>query len=172
MPWPGAVGPPMLPGPGSSVRGSTAAGGQSLHKVLNAGLPILGMVVVFGGVLLFEDRRTMILVVLLGILLIEAGVWKLSNPFLPTERRFNELRLEVDLFMELVRELNASAMEARGREADAGSWARFRNTIATMHASVERMGRSAGRGQGEPPTVPPAGDEEEGPGSSLPPELL
>lgn len=142
-----------------------------MHKVLNAGLPILGMVVVFGGVVFLEDRRTMILVVLLGILLIEAGVWKLSNPFLPTERRFNELRLEVDQFMELVRELNGSAMEARGPEGDAGSWARFRNTIATMHASVERMGQAAGRGEGEAPTVPPqAGEEETDP--AVPPTTL
>jgi hypothetical protein len=143
-----------------------------LHKVLNAGLPILGMVVVFGGVVFLEDRRTMILVVLLGILLIEAGVWKLSNPFLPTERRFNELRLEVDQFMELVRELNGSAVEARGVDGDAGSWARFRNTIATMHASVERMGEAAARGPGDPPTVPPAGEEEGDDGPLLPPELL
>lgn len=129
----------------------------------------MGMVVVFGGVVFLEDRRTMILVVLLGILLIEAGVWKLSNPFLPTERRFNELRLEVDQFMELVRELNGAAMEARGPEGDEGSWARFRNTIATMHASVERMGQAAGRGEGDPPTVPPEETEEELETPLLPP---
>jgi hypothetical protein len=142
-----------------------------VHKVLNAGLPILGMVVVFGGVVFLEDRRTMILVVLLGILLIEAGVWKLSNPFLPTERRFNELRLEVDQFMELVRELNGSAVEARGVDGDAGSWARFRNTLATMHSSVERMGQAAARGPGDPPTVPPAGVEVGDDATLLPPDL-
>jgi hypothetical protein len=133
-----------------------------VHKLLNAGLPVAGMIVVFGAVLFLEDRRTMILVVLLGILLIEAGVWKLSNPFLPTERRFNALRLEVDQFMELVRELNGSAIEALSGEGNASAWARFRNTLATMHASVERMGEAAGRGKGEPPTqAPPEGDEEE-----------
>lgn len=130
-----------------------------MHKVLNAGLPVVGMLVVFGAVLFVEDRRTLILVVLLGILLIEAGVWKLSNPFLPTERRFNELRLEVDQFMELVRELNAAAMEARESVDDPAAWARYRNTLATMHASVERMGRAAGRGEGEAGTRPPDGEE-------------
>jgi hypothetical protein len=132
-----------------------------VHKLLNAGLPVVGMIVVFGAVLFLEDRRTMILVVLLGILLIEAGVWKLSNPFLPTERRFNALRLEVDQFMELVRELNGSAVEALSGEGNRRAWARFRNTLATMHASVERMGEAAGRGEGEPPTkAPPEGEEE------------
>lgn len=132
-----------------------------MHKLLNAGLPVAGMIVVFGAVLFLEDRRTMILVVLLGILFIEAGVWKLSNPFLPTERRFNALRLEVDQFMELLRELNGSAIEALSGEGNASAWARFRNTLATMHASVERMGEAAGRGEGAPPTqAPPEGDEE------------
>jgi len=134
-----------------------------VHKLLNAGLPVAGMIVVFGAVLFLEDRRTMILVVLLGILFIEAGVWKLSNPFLPTERRFNALRLEVDQFMELLRELNGSAIEALSGEGNASAWARFRNTLATMHASVERMGEAAGRGEGDPPTqAPPEGEEEEG----------
>jgi len=141
-------------------------GTQTVHKLLNAGLPVAGMIVVFGAVLFLEDRRTMILVVLLGILLIEAGVWKLSNPFLPTERRFNALRLEVDQFMELVRELNGSAIEARSTEENSSSWARFRNTLATMHASVDRMGEAAGSGEGEPATQAPAdaGEEEWGGG--------
>jgi hypothetical protein len=131
-----------------------------VHRILNAGLPIVGMLVVFGAVLFVDDRQTLILAVLLGILLIEAGVWKLSNPFLPTERRFNEMRLEVDQFMELVRELNTSGIEAR-REDDAAAWARFENTLATMHASVERMAAAAGRGEGERPTRVPALEERE-----------
>lgn len=132
-----------------------------MHRILNAGLPIVGMLVVFGAVLFVDDRQTLILVVLLGILLIEAGVWKLSNPFLPTERRFNELRLEVDQFMELVRELNTAGIEAR-KDDDAAAWARFENTLATMHASVERMAAAAGRGEGERPTrVPAVGEREE-----------
>ncbi len=131
-----------------------------MHRILNAGLPIVGMLVVFGAVLFVDDRQTLILVVLLGILLIEAGVWKLSNPFLPTERRFNELRLEVDQFMELVRELNTAGIEAR-KDDDAAAWARFENTLATMHASVERMAAAAGRGEGERPTRVPAVEERE-----------
>jgi len=150
---------PECGSPGTNV---PSGGTLTVHKLLNAGLPVAGMIVVFGAVLFLEDRRSMILVVLLGILLIEAGVWKLSNPFLPTERRFNALRLEVDQFMELVRELNGSAIEALSSEGDRGSWARFRNTLATMHASVVRMGEAAGRGEGDPPTEAPleaAGEE-------------
>lgn len=131
-----------------------------MHRILNAGLPVVGMIVVFGAVLFVDDRQTLILLVLLGILLIEAGVWKLSNPFLPTERRFNELRQEVDQFMELVRELNTAGIEAR-KDDDAAAWARFENTLATMHASVERMAGAAGRGEGDHPTEVPAVEGQE-----------
>jgi len=36
--------------------------------------------------------------------MIEAGVWKLTSPFLPSERRYGELREEVDGFIGRVRQ--------------------------------------------------------------------
>ena len=54
------------------------------------GLPILGMVVVFAGVLAVPptDLRLQIMVVLGGVLILEAGVWGLTNHFLPNERQY------------------------------------------------------------------------------------
>ena len=73
---------------------------------------------------------------LLGVLLMEAGVWGLSNKFLPNERRFTGLREEGDNMLDLMRALCAAAVARdKGNEDDT----RFQKTMESMHDSVNRM---------------------------------
>ena len=58
-------------------------------------------------------------IVILGLLLLEAGVWKLAHHVLPSERQYHALRDETDGFITLVRQLNAAA--ARSGSADAAT---------------------------------------------------
>ena len=91
---------------------------RSLRRWLSIGLPVMGMVVVLIAIVSVVDRQMQLVFVVAGVLLIEAGVWKLANPILPSERRYTELRGEVDHFVDLVREMNAAAVEAR--QSDSG----------------------------------------------------
>jgi hypothetical protein len=101
------------------------------------------MGIIFGSVL-FGPRslQLQVLLVLIGVLILEAGVWGLTSTFLPNERRYLSLREEGDHFLGLIRELNAAAL-ARGESEEDDKL--FRETRARMHSSVERMAELAGQ---------------------------
>ena len=89
---------------------------RRLRRSLDIGLPAVGTVLVFGAVVLVYNLTMQIILVLLGLVLIDAGIWKLTAPFLPNERRYNGLRAEVKRFLELVRHLNDATLNLK--EAD------------------------------------------------------
>ncbi len=128
---------------------------RTLRRTLQLALPLLGIAVAFAGVLYLESRTATLLAVLLGILLAEAGTWKLANPFLPSDRRFNALRAEVDDFIAHVRVLNTAAGEAQS-SGSPEAWTRYRETLQSMHRSVELMGELAGQEEGKRSTRAPA----------------
>jgi hypothetical protein len=101
------------------------------------------MGVIFGAVLFGpQSLQLQVLLVLIGVLILEAGVWGLTSTFLPNERRYLSLREEGDHFLGLIRELNAAAIaKGEGEEDDK----LFRETRARMHSSVERMAELAGQ---------------------------
>lgn len=101
---------------------------------------ILGMAIVFGGITLFfiASSALQVVTIALGVFVILSGIWFASNPFLKNERRYTELRSEVDRFIQLARRLNRAAVENRSREE-------FEQAKAAMHESVERMAMLAGK---------------------------
>ncbi len=127
-----------------------------IRKAVELGMPVIGMVIVFAAVLLIPPANLQIqlVVVLVGVLLIEAGVWGLTNPFLPNERQYVQLREEVDDFIDLVRQLNSAAVD-RGPGREVAERA-FDETLEELHASVRKMGRLAGVEVGETPEEPTA----------------
>ena len=58
------------------------------RRAVVLGIPLLGMAIVFGGVLFVppSNLQLLILVVLVGVLILEAGVWGLTGQLLPNER--------------------------------------------------------------------------------------
>jgi hypothetical protein len=110
-------------------------------------MPILGMFTVFAAVLtprIAANLQLQIIIVLIGVLMIEAGVLKFTNPFLPSERRYEALREEVDHFIALVRDLNGAAVELRATAA-IDRQEEVERILLTMHRSVDLMGELAGR---------------------------
>jgi hypothetical protein len=99
---------------------------------------------VFGGVLFVPPTslQIQIIVVLVGVLILEAGVWGLTGQLLPNERTYVALREEGDHFISLIRNLNAAAV-ARKTGLEGGDQ-RFEEALSAMHASVDRMGGLAG----------------------------
>ena len=116
---------------------------RKIRRGIEIALPILGMGIIFGSVLFGPNNlQFQVLLVLIGVLILEAGVWGLTGGILPNERRYLALREEGDHFLGLIRVLNAAAVARdTGQEDDA----RFREARAQMHTSVERMAELAGQ---------------------------
>lgn len=117
---------------------------RKLRKVIELGLPVLGVALVLFAVIVFVNLYVQIAVVLVGLILIEAGIWNLANPILPSERKYWALRSEVDDFIVLVRHLNRAAVELK-KERTPEAQARMNAVRDDMLESVRRMERYAGR---------------------------
>ncbi len=120
---------------------------RTIRKAVELGTPIVGMITVFAAVLLIPpaNLQVQLVTVLIGVLLIEAGVWGLTNPFLPNERQFLSLREEVEDFIDLVRLLNKAAVDRRIHTENAeDANGTFEEALADLHSSVRRMGQLAG----------------------------
>lgn len=106
------------------------------------------MAIVFAGVLFVprSNLQLQIVVVLVGVLILEAGVWGLTGQLPPNERTFGALRSEGDHFVGLIRDLNRAATAREIREQ--GNDQRFDEALAAMHQSVDRMGGLAGKKRG------------------------
>ena len=116
---------------------------RKIRRGIEITLPLLGMVIIFGSVLFGPNSlQLQVLLVLIGVLILEAGVWGLTSGILPNERRYLALREEGDHFMGLIRLLNAAAVASDAGEEDD---TRFQETRAKMHTSVERMAELAGQ---------------------------
>lgn len=125
---------------------------RAIRKGVEIGLPIIGVALVLAAVLFFyQNLYLQIAIVLIGLVLIEAGIWNLANPILPSERKFLALRAEVDAFIGLVRRLNRAALELTA-EATSQNRAKVLQVRDEMLESVKRMEDYAGKEQ-EPPVA-------------------
>lgn len=111
---------------------------RSIDKLLTA----LGIVVIFAAVLMSSALtvKMQLPIVLLGVLLLEAGVWGLSSKVFLNQRHYVNLRTEGDNIIQLIRELNSSAV---ARDNGAEDAQRFHATLDKMHNSVNRMSELA-----------------------------
>lgn len=121
-------------------------------------LPLIGVLLILGALLPNLPSQTVGLVIL-GSLLILAGLLRVSHHLLPEERRFLALRAETDLFISLLKSLNATAVSLHREDTPEGR-REFEQIRAAMYKSVERMGEVAGqtvkliaREAGQPDTV-------------------
>lgn len=132
-------------------------------------VPAIGMALVIGAVLFGESLTVQLFLVVAGLLLTEAGIWRLADPLLPDERKYIALRREGDHFMALVRQLNAVALALDGRD-DSGSRFALDEVRTEMHRSVDRMVEFAGKtGEEAPPERAGRGEVEPGAARVRPP---
>lgn len=120
---------------------------RKLRKILALGFTLLGTVLVFLAILvpaISQHLQLQVLVVLVGVLIIEAGVWRLTSAVLPEERKYAALRTEVNAFVERVRLLNAHGVKLQTRD-DEITREEFRETLNALHAAVDRIAEVAGR---------------------------
>ena len=84
---------------------------SSLPERLEKALAVAGIVLILGPIFLVENVTLQVGIVVLGILMIEAGVWGLARDILPDGRTYLRLREETEIFLEQVRALNEAAVE-------------------------------------------------------------
>jgi hypothetical protein len=113
-----------------------------VRKLVHFGLPLLGLVVAVAGAVAGTDVMLRLALVIGGVVLIQLPTLKVPYNLMHNERRFRQLRGELDEFVWLVRELNAAAVEARGNPLAEG---RFEDLHTAMQESLERMAIYAGR---------------------------
>lgn len=116
---------------------------RHIRRSIDLGLTMLGIGIIFTAILLGGSLniQTQLVIALLGVLLMEAGVWGLSSKVFPSERRYIDLRAEGDNIIQLIRELNAAAV-TRGNDANDDS---FQGILEEMHNSVKRIAEKASR---------------------------
>ncbi len=106
------------------------------RDVLEKTMAVVGVVVVLVPVVTLADAAWQIATVVVGLVLIEAGVWNVARHLAPEDRKFGALRREVESFLEDVRELNlyAIASDPEGIEEMRGR----------LHERVDVMAEVAG----------------------------
>ena len=105
-------------------------------------LTLSGTVLIAYAVMNVEGMYDRLLVVALGLILIEAGIWRVTQSLFPNDRNYRPLRKETDYFITLVRRLNRAAVNAqRGSDSGVSDLEQVHNE---MHHSVDRMLRIAG----------------------------
>ncbi|MGH7446219.1 MAG: hypothetical protein ACREK1_00695 [Longimicrobiales bacterium] len=105
-------------------------------------LTVSGTLLIAYAVMSVEGMYDRMLVVALGLVLIEAGIWRITQSLFPNERNFRPLRKETDFFITLVRRLNRASVNAQRGSSSA---VHDLNQIhEEMHHSVDRMLRIAG----------------------------
>jgi len=107
------------------------------------GVGIIICAVILGGSL---DIRAQLPMALIGVLIMEAGVWQITTRLFPNERKFGGLRTEGDHMIALIRELNAAAIAKETGQEDAK---RFQETLQAMHDSVLKMAELAAQQDGK-----------------------
>ncbi len=123
---------------------------RRLLQAIDTGLPFVGVLVILSAVLFVrEDLRVQAPIVVLGILMLEAGIWKLAHQILPSERTYHALRCEGDQFLGLIRQLNTAALAVTERDTPENHQA-FEEIRDAMHRSVDCMARLAGKTDAEP----------------------
>jgi len=134
---------------------------RKLRRILHLIVPAVGMALVIGAVLFGESLPIQLFLVVAGLLLTEAGLWRLADPILPDERKYVALRSEADHFMALVRQLNAAAVALDEGDTQGSRFA-IDELQTEMHRSIDRMVSFAGKTKGE--MEPEEGAAGSGPG--------
>ncbi len=118
------------------------------RHAIDTGLPFVGVLVILSAVLFVRGLRVQTPIVVLGILMLEAGIWKLAHQLLPSERTYLALRCEGDQFLGLLRQLNTAALAVQERDTPENHQA-FGEVRDAMHQAVERMADVAGKTDAE-----------------------
>ena len=82
---------------------------QHLRKVIDRFLIYSGVLLVLGTLIFTEASSRQTILVVLGLLLLQLGVWQVASAMLPATRKNLLLREEVNQYIQLVRDMYRAA---------------------------------------------------------------
>ena len=115
---------------------------RKIRASFHFALTVAGATVIAYAVIGLEGTYERLLLAALGIVLLEAGIWQITQSLFPNERAYKPLRKETDYFVTLVRRLNKNALAAQ--RGSASALHDLQQVHEEMHHSVDRMMRLAG----------------------------
>lgn len=119
-----------------------------LRKVINIGLPLVGVMIVLSMLLALEAQLGHMVLVVLGLLLVEVGALNLTQQLLPSERTYLALRIEADQFLMLVRQINNAALAVKKDDTPENHQS-FEEVRDAMRQTVDRIADVAGKTEAE-----------------------
>lgn len=78
---------------------------RKLRQIVDRFVVYGGVVVVLSAIVVTDTTRAQVVLVLLGLLLVQLGIWRIASRILPSTRTNQRLRDEVDKFLASIREL-------------------------------------------------------------------
>lgn len=140
-----------------------------LARVVDSGLPVVGVSIVLGAVMLGGGGWGPLWMAVAGLLMVEAGVWRLGSRVV-RGRRYLPLRREVERFIELAPQLHrASAAVAENPSPSAQE--ALDATLAAMRRSLDRMADVAAKTDEDLAAEEEAGEGVDDEGSSTVPAV-
>lgn len=119
------------------------SGRNRIARILDSGLPVLGVTIVMAAVMWGGGGWGAIWLAVAGLLMVEAGVWRLGSRIVH-ERRYTPLRREVQRFTGLARDLHHA--EAAMHDENSPSAREARDAaLAALQASLDRIAAVAGK---------------------------
>ena len=116
---------------------------RSVRRPTQLLLTAAGTALALYAVLAIDGLYNRVLVAVLGLLIMQMGIWQLTATLLPNQREYRPLRKETDYFLSLVRRMNRAAVAAE--EGSQYAAAELERLHTELHHSVDRMHRLAGR---------------------------
>ena len=77
---------------------------KNIRRNIDLALTAVGIAVVFSAIILGTSLnvRAQMPIAIIGVLLMQAGIWGLSAKFIPNQRRYTNLREEGDRMLDLI----------------------------------------------------------------------
>lgn len=116
---------------------------RGIRRLTQLLLTLLGTALAMLAVLRIETFYDRVLIAVLGLMLMQVGIWQLTSSLLPNQREYRPLRNETDYFLSLLRRMNRAAVAAEGGSKYAQ--AEVDRLHTELHHSVDRMLKLAGR---------------------------
>ena len=123
------------------------SGMRSIRRLSQFLITALGAAIVVYAVYMVEPMRERILYAVLGLFVMEIGIWQVTAFLFPNEREFKPLREETDYFLKLVRRMNRAAIALEKGSANASE--EMDRVQQEMLHSVDRIRRLAGQTESE-----------------------
>jgi hypothetical protein len=111
---------------------------RSFNRYVPLGAVTLGLILILSSLAVADTDTGFYARVVTGMVLVMAGYLYASKPFLTSERKYTELRGEVDSLVDLVRKLNRTAIAI-------GGGPEFDEVTQAMRESLERIEELAGK---------------------------